>query len=26
LRESGDKPLLTATELWLGEDWERRPS
>ena len=26
LRDSGDKPLLTATELWLGEDWGRRPS
>jgi hypothetical protein len=26
LRESGEKPLLTATELWLGEDWGRRPS
>lgn len=26
LRESGEKPLLTATELWLGEDWGRRLS
>ncbi|MBN2559483.1 MAG: hypothetical protein JXQ75_00945 [Phycisphaerae bacterium] len=26
LRESGEKPLLTATQLWLGEDWGRRPS
>jgi hypothetical protein len=26
LRESGQKPLLTATELWLGDDRERRPS
>ena len=26
LRESGEKPLLTATELWLGEDWGMRPS
>lgn len=26
LRESGEKPLLTAAGLWLGEDWERRPS
>ena len=26
LRDSGEKPLLTATELWLGEDWGRRPS
>jgi|GEM_PF-5751028 len=26
LRDNGEKPLLTATELWLGEDWGRRPS
>jgi len=26
LRDSGEKPLWTATELWLGEDWGRRPS
>ena len=26
LRDSGDKPLLTATELWFGEDWGRRAS
>jgi hypothetical protein len=26
LRDSGDKALLTATELWFGEDWGRRAS
>ena len=26
LRESGEKPLLTAMELWIGEDWGRWPS
>jgi len=26
LRDNGSKPLLTATELWLGEDCGRRPS
>ena len=26
LRDSGEKPLLTAMELWLGEDWGRRAS
>jgi hypothetical protein len=26
LRDSGERPLLTATELWLGEDWGRRSS
>jgi hypothetical protein len=26
LRDSGEKPLLTAGELWLGEDLGRRPS
>jgi len=26
LRDSGENPLLTASELWLGEDWGRRPS
>lgn len=26
LRDSGEKPLLTATELWFGEDWGRRAS
>lgn len=26
LRESGEKPLLTASQLWLGDDWGRRPS
>ena len=26
LRDSGEKPLLTATELWLGEEWGRLPS
>lgn len=26
LRDNGEKPLLTATELWLGEDWGRRSS
>jgi hypothetical protein len=26
LRDTGDKPLLTARQLWLGEDWERRLS
>lgn len=26
LRDSGDKPLLTVTELWLGDGSGRRPS
>ena len=26
LRDSGEKPLLTATELWFGEDTTRRAS
>ena len=26
LRDTGEKPLLTARQLWLGEDWARRPS
>jgi hypothetical protein len=26
LREGGEKPLLTTTELWLCEDWARRAS
>ena len=26
LRDSGEKPLLMATELWFGEDWGRRAS
>jgi hypothetical protein len=26
LRDSGEMPLLTATELWFGEDWARRAS
>ena len=26
LRDRGEKPLLTATQLWFGEDWARRPS
>jgi hypothetical protein len=25
LRDRGEKPLLTATQLWFGEDWERKP-
>lgn len=26
LRDTDEKPLLTAVELWLGDDWGRRPS
>jgi hypothetical protein len=26
LRDGGEKPLLTATELWFGEDRVRRAS
>lgn len=26
LRNRGEMPLLTARQLWLGEDWTRRPS
>jgi hypothetical protein len=26
LRDSGERPLLTATELWFGDDWTRRAS
>ena len=26
LRDDGERPLLTVRQLWLGEDWARRPS